>query len=179
MTKATPVMPRATARWLIDNTSLSFQQIADFTGLYPIEIEAMADGGVGSNVIGIDPVASDQLDVDEIKRCEADSDARLVLKESAHAHERDVKEGRKQGHGYTPLSKRKHKLDAIAWLVRHRQDLKDGQICALIGTTRPTIKKVRDGTHQKLYEIEARHPVELGLCRREDYDALDDGKGAS
>ena len=168
MTTARPLMPKATAIWLIDNTILTFEQIATFVGLNHLEVQAIADGEVDSSIIGIDPVMAGQLTLAEIKRCEADSTAQL------HIHEKhyEVATDKRRVPRYTPISKRKHKVDAIAWLLRHRQDVNDSQICHLIGTTRSTIKSVREGKHWNIYEIEARSPVELGLCTMEAYHAL-------
>ncbi|MBC6445356.1 MAG: DUF1013 domain-containing protein [Alphaproteobacteria bacterium GM202ARS2] len=163
-----PLMPKATAIWLIDNTTLTFEQIGAFVGLHTLEVQAIADGEVDSGIIGMDPVANKQLSWDEIKRCQGNNAAQLVRAEP------DVvaTPTGKRIHRYTPISKRKHKIDAIAWLVRHRKDLKDGQICQLIGTTRSTIKSVREGKHWNMAEIDARSPVELGLCSIEAYNAL-------
>lgn len=157
-----PLMPKATAVWLIDNTALSFDQIAEFTGLHLLEIQAIADGDVAGGMLGLDPVQNGQLSWEEIKRCEADSTARLNLLQS------DIPEpkARKKGPRYTPLSKRADKPDAIAWLVKEYPELKDTQISRLVGTTKPTITAIRQKTHWNMSNLRPRSPIELGLCNQ-------------
>ena len=175
MEQKRPLMPKATAIWLIDNTTLTFEQIGSFVGLHTLEVQAIADGEVDSSVIGMDPIASGQLSQEEIKRCEGNDKAKL----EGLVSDVIVPPPGRRVHRYTPISKRKHKIDAIAWLVRHRKDLKDGQICQLIGTTRSTIKSVREGKHWNMNEIDARSPVELGLCSIEAYNALNPKESSS
>lgn len=163
-----PLMPKATAVWLVDNTSLTFEQIADFCGLHPLEVKGIADGEVGAGIRGLDPVASGQLERGELARCQKDSKARLRLARPAAA---DVKLSKRREPRYTPLSKRQDRPDAIAWLLRHHPELSDQQICKLLGTTKTTVNAVRDRTHWKSSEIRPRDPVLLGLCNQVDLDA--------
>ncbi len=158
------LMPKATAVWLIDNTALTFEQIAAFTDLHSLEVQAIADGEVAAGMQGIDPIQGGQLTREEITRCEKDPAARLELAE------RDVPEPavRHKGPRYTPVSKRADKPDGIAWLIRHHPELADAQIGRLIGTTKPTIKAVRDRTHWNSANLRPRSPVELGLCSQEE-----------
>ena len=157
---ATPLMPKATAVWLVDNTSLTFQQIADFCEIHLLEVQAIADGEVNIGMQGLDPIANGQLTRSEIDRCQADPSSRLAIQVSATAPKRTARKGPK----YVPISKRGDKPDAIAWLLKHHPELKDSQIAKLIGTTKDTIQKVRDRTHWNSSNITARHPIHLGLC---------------
>jgi hypothetical protein len=159
-------MPKATAVWLVENTSLTFDQIADFCGLHPLEVQAIADGEVATQMLGLDPVANGQTTGAEIERCQADPDARLVLSESAIPPQYI----RHKGPRYTPIAKRQDKPDAIFYLLRNHPELSDAQICKLVGTTKPTINAVRDRTHWNSTNIKARHPVSLGLCTLEELD---------
>jgi hypothetical protein len=161
-----PLMPKATAVWLVDNTSLTFEQIADFCGLHPLEIQAIADGEVANQMQGLDPVANGQTTAEEIARCQDDPDARLAL--SPQAMPPQVVKHR--GPRYTPIAKRQDKPDAIAFLLRSHPELSDAQISKLIGTTKPTIAAVRDRTHWNSPNIKARHPVGLGLCTLEELE---------
>ncbi|HUK09128.1 MAG TPA: cell cycle transcriptional regulator TrcR [Stellaceae bacterium] len=155
-----PLMPKATAVWLVENTSLSFDQIAEFCGLHALEVQAIADGEVAAQMQGLDPVANGQLTTEEIRRCEADPTARLQLSDQAQP----VPMVKHKGPRYTPISKRQDKPDAIAWLLKNHPELSDGQISKLVGTTKPTIAAVRDRTHWNSPNIKPRHPVALGLC---------------
>lgn len=159
-------MPKATAVWLIENTSLTFEQIGAFCTIHPLEIQAIADGEVAVGMVGMDPVMNGQLTRAEIERCQADPAARLRLAE------RDIPlpAKRVKGPRYTPVAKRGDKPDAIAWLVKHHPELPDSAISKLIGTTKPTINAVRDKTHWNAPNIAARHPVVLGLCSQVDLD---------
>jgi len=159
-------MPKATAVWLVENTSLTFDQIADFCGLHPLEVQAIADGEVATQMLGLDPVANGQTTAAEIERCQADADARLVLSQSAIPPQYV----RHKGPRYTPIAKRQDKPDAIFYLLRNHPELSDAQICKLVGTTKPTINAVRDRTHWNSANIKARHPVSLGLCTLEELD---------
>jgi hypothetical protein len=163
-----PLMPRATAVWLVDNTGLTFEQIADFCGLHPLEVQGIADGEVGAGIRGLDPVAGGQLTREEIERCQKDPKTRLQLARPAAA---GLKPPRRKEPRYTPLSKRQDRPDAIAWLLRHHPELNDQQICKLLGTTKTTVNAVRDRTHWKSSEIRPRDPVLLGLCNQVDLDA--------
>lgn len=157
---ALPLMPKATAVWLVENTALSFQQIATFCGMHELEIQAIADGEVAAGMIGMDPVANGQLTKDEIARCEKDPVAKLKL----HKSDIPVPLARAKGPRYTPVSKRADKPDGIAWLLKNHPELTDAQIGKLIGTTKPTIAAVRDKTHWNSPNIKARDPAALGLC---------------
>ena len=163
---APPLMPKATAVWLVENTSLSFAQIADFTGMHQLEIQGIADGEVGVGMRGLDPVSNGQLDWEEIERVQADPAARLVLKESDNPA--PVK--RTKGPRYVPVSKRQDKPDGIAYLVRYYPELSDAQIGKLIGTTKPTIASVRDRSHWNSSNIKGENPVSLGLCGATDLE---------
>ena len=162
-----PLMPRATAVWLVDNSTLTFTQIAEYCQLHELEVQAIADGDVPSAVRGQDPVTMGELSREEIERCEQDPDARLT------SLKRDVPELRRRTKGprYTPIAKREEKPDAIAWLLRNYPTLKDSQIIKLIGTTRNTIQAIRSRSHWNMANIRARDPVLLGLCSQSDLDA--------
>jgi uncharacterized protein len=164
---ATPLMPKATAVWLVENTSLTFEQIADFCELHPLEVQAIADGEVAVQMQGLDPVANGQTTAEEIERCQKDPEARLKLSAQA-IPQQFVKH---KGPRYTPISKRQDKPDAIMYLLRSHPELSDAQISKLIGTTKPTIAAVRDRTHWNSTNIKPRHPVGLGLCTLEELDA--------
>ena len=165
----TPLMPKATAVWLVENTALTFDQIADFCGLHPLEIQAIADGEVANQMQGLDPVANGQTTAEEIARCQADPEARLVISPQAVAPQLF----RHKGPRYTPIAKRQDKPDAIAFLLKGHPELSDAQISKLIGTTKPTIAAVRDRTHWNSPNIKPRHPVGLGLCTLDELeDAL-------
>ncbi|MGH6913643.1 MAG: DUF1013 domain-containing protein [Geminicoccales bacterium] len=163
-----PLMPKATAVWLVENTSLTFEQIADFCGLHPLEVKGIADGEVGAGIRGLDPVAGGQLERSEIERTQQDPEARLKI---ARATATGIKPAKRRGPRYTPLSKRQDRPDAIAWLLRNFAELSDQQICKLLGTTKTTVNAVRDRTHWKSAEIRPRDPVLLGLCSQVDLDA--------
>src|ERR1043165_7986324 len=162
-----PLMPKATAVWLVENTSLTFEQIADFCELHPLEVQAIADGEVATQMQGLDPVANGQTTADEIERCQKDPSARLKLSE----HATPPQFVKHKGPRYTPISKRQDKPDAIMYLLRTHPELSDAQISRLIGTTKPTINAVRDRTHWNSPNIKPRHPVGLGLCTMEELDA--------
>jgi len=161
-----PLMPKATAVWLVENTSLTFDQIGEFSGLHPLEVQAIADGEVAVQMIGIDPVANMQVTMADIERCQADPSARLRLLQSAHP-EAMVKH---KGPRYTPIAKRQDKPDAIAWLTKSHPELSDAQISKLVGTTKPTIDAVRERSHWNHANIKPRHPVALGLCTLEELE---------
>ena len=163
-----PLMPKATAVWLVENTSLTFEQIAEFCGLHPLEVQGIADGEVGAGIRGLDPVAGGQLSREEIARCQQDPKSRLQLARPAAAA---LKPPRRKEPRYTPLSKRQDRPDAIAWLLRHHPELADHQICKLLGTTKTTVNAVRERTHWKSAEIRPRDPVLIGLCTQLDLDA--------
>jgi hypothetical protein len=159
-----PLMPKATAVWLVENTALTFMQIADFCGLHILEIQAIADEEVAVGMQGLDPITNGQLTKEEIVRCEADPSAKLAMVKAGIP----LPAARGKGPRYTPLSKRQDKPDAIAWMLRHYPELTDAQISRLIGTTKPTINSVRDRSHWNSPNLKPRSPVELGLCKHED-----------
>jgi hypothetical protein len=157
-------MPKATAVWLIENTTLTFDQVAEFCGLHPLEVQGIADGEVAIGILGLDPTLSGQLTKEEIQRCEADPKARLKMPRT----DIPVPATRTKGPRYTPVSKRQDKPDAIAWLLRHHPELMDSQVARLIGTTKQTITAVRDRTHWNSPNLRPRDPVLLGLCTQTD-----------
>ena len=161
-----PLMPKATAVWLVDNTTLTFRQIADFVGMHELEISGIADGEVAVGIKGFDPVQNSQLTEADIKKCEADAEARLTLLKRQIAPEPKRKAPR-----YTPLSKRQDRPAAIAWLVRYHPELADSQISKLVGTTKPTIQSIRTRSHWNYSSIQPVDPVALGLCNQGDLDA--------
>lgn len=155
-----PLMPKATAVWLVENTSLTFEQIAEFCGMHSLEVQAIADGEVATGMQGRDPIATGEITLAEIERCCRDPNLHL------RAAERHIPlpQARTKGARYTPVAKRQDRPDAIAWLLKNYPELSDGQVCKLIGTTKPTIDKVRDRTHWNAANIKPRNPVSLGLC---------------
>lgn len=166
--KKYPLMPKATAVWLIDNTKLTFKQIADFCGIHELEVKGIADGEVASGIIGVDPVVSGQLEKEEIERCSNDPSASLRLKVSA-AYEA-VAKNRKKTAKYTPVARRQDKPDAIYWLVKNYPEIKDSIIIKLIGTTKSTVEAIRQRTHWNMANIRQRDPVLLGICSQTDLD---------
>ena len=162
-----PLMARATAVWLVDNTTLNFKQIGDFCGLHELEVQGIADGEVAQGVKGFDPIANNQLTQEEIKLAEADPMRRLRLKFNAAS----VGEEKRRGPRYTPLSKRQDRPAAIYWLVKFHPELTDGQIAKLVGTTKPTIQTIRERTHWNIGNIDPVDPVALGLCRQSELDS--------
>ena len=163
-----PLMPKATAVWLIDNTTLTFDQIADFCELHPLEVQGIADGEVATGIQGLDPMANNQLTRDEIDRCVKDPTARLKMA----SRELPQPMKRTKGPRYTPVAKRQDKPDGVAWLLRHHPELKDSQIAKLIGTTKNTIQAVRERTHWNSPNIRPRDPVLLGLCSQADLNTV-------
>ena len=161
-----PLMPKATAVWLIDKTALTFTQIADFCGMHPLEVQAIADGEVAQGIVGYDPVANFQVTAAEIARCEKDGEARLKLLPPANPL---PKKGR--GARYTPVAKRNDRPDAIAFLLRNFPQLSEAQVVKLLGTTKDTIQKVRERSHWNSTNIKPRDPVILGLCSQTDLNA--------
>jgi hypothetical protein len=163
----TPLMPKATAVWLVDNTTLTFSQIAEFCGLHELEVQGIADGDVAAGVKGFDPVANNQLDQSEIDKAEKDPKSRLRLKYNPAA----AGEEKRRGPRYTPLSKRQDRPAAILWLVKFHPELSDSQISKLVGTTKPTIQSIRERTHWNIQNIQPIDPVALGLCKQSELDA--------
>ena len=162
-----PLMPKATAVWLIDNTRLTFRQIADFCFLHELEVKGIADGDVAQGIKGLDPIASGQLSREELERGEADEAHRLKLSQSTTGI--PVVKGRK-GPRYTPVSRRQDRPDAIFWLLRHHPELPDSQVMKLVGTTKTTIQAIREGTHWNSKNLKPVDPVTLGLCTQLDLD---------
>jgi hypothetical protein len=162
-----PLMPKATAVWLVENTSLSFEQIADFCKLHPLEVKGIADGEVAQGIKGLDPITTGQLTREEIAEAEADPAHRLKLAE-AKVRLPEVKP--KKGPRYTPVSKRQDRPNATLWLVRNHPELKDSQIMRLVGTTKSTIESVRGRTHWNAQNLQPMDPVTLGLCSQIDLD---------
>ncbi|MBV9245863.1 MAG: DUF1013 domain-containing protein, partial [Methylobacteriaceae bacterium] len=162
-----PLMPKATAVWLVENTSLSFDQIADFCKLHPLEVKGIADGEVAAGIKGLDPITSGQLTREEIAKAEADPNYRLHLAVSK-VRLPPVKKTR--GPRYTPLSRRQDRPNAILWLLRNHPELKDAQIMRLIGTTKATLQAIRDRTHWNSATLTPMDPVTLGLCSQMDLD---------
>jgi uncharacterized protein len=164
---ALPLMQKATAVWLVENTTLTFRQIAEFCGLHELEVNGIADGEVAQGIKGFDPIANRQLTAEEIKRCERDPKASLRLMKNPAAEG----EEKRKGPRYTPLSKRQDRPAAIAWLVKFHPELSDGQIAKLVGTTKPTIQSIRDRTHWNIANVTPVDPVALGLCKQTELDA--------
>jgi len=162
-----PLMPKATAIWLVEHTSLTFEQIADFCGLHPLEVQAIADGEVAPGMTGLDPISNAQLTQEEIDRAAADPKFRMKLAEPTIP----MPPLRAKGPRYTPIAKRNDRPDAIAWLLKNQPELTDSQIAKLIGTTKATINAVRDRTHWNTPNIRPRSPMELGMCSHKELTA--------
>lgn len=166
MSQPTPLMPHATASWLVDNTALSFEQIAEFCGLHMLEVQAMADDLASSKYTGRDPVRAGELTVEEIEKGQSDPEYKLKM------HKAPVTVSRTKGPRYTPVSKRQDKPDGIAWILRNHPEVSDAQIGKLIGTTRNTIAAIRDRSHWNIANITPKDPVTLGLCSQRELDAI-------
>jgi hypothetical protein len=162
---AQPLMPHATASWLVDNTALTFQQIAEFCGLHILEVQAIADDMAATKLTGRDPLRSGELTQDEIERGQADPAYRLRMQKEPDQAVRT------KGPRYTPVSKRQDKPDGVAWLIRNHAELSDGQIGKLIGTTRSTIQAIRERSHWNIANIQPKDPVTLGLTSQRELDA--------
>ncbi|KCV81186.1 putative cytoplasmic protein [Actibacterium atlanticum] len=162
-----PIMAKATAVWLVDNTTLTFKQVADFCGLHELEVQGIADGDVAAGVKGFDPIANNQLTQEEIDKAEASPLHKLKLKFNAAA----VGEQKRRGPRYTPLSKRQDRPNSILWLVKFHPELTDGQIAKLVGTTKPTIQSIRNREHWNIANMQPIDPVALGLCKQSELDA--------
>ena len=163
---AYPLMPKATASWLVDNTSLTFDQIADFCGLHPLEVQALADGDVNAGIMGTNPIQNGELTAEEIARCEKTSNARLKMVKTDLPKPR----ARSKGPRYTPVTKRGEKPNAIAFLLKQYPELGDSQIAKLIGSTKPTIGAIRDKTHPQSSTIKPADPVVIGLCTADELE---------
>ena len=168
MSDRKPLMPKATAVWLVENTSLSFDQIAELCGLHNLEVRGIADGDVAQGIKGQDPISSGQLTREEIAKAEANPSHRLRLAEPKY--EMPVVKTKK-GPRYTPVSRRHDRPNAVLWLLRNHPELKDSQIMRLVGTTKPTIASIRDRTHWNSPNLQPQDPVTLGLCSQVDLDA--------
>jgi hypothetical protein len=162
-----PLMPKATAVWLVDNTALTFDQVADFTKMHPLEVRAIADGDAAQGIKGMDPISTGQLSRDEIEKGEKDPSYRLKLGESKVALPPAAK---KKGPRYTPVSRRHERPSAILWLVRNHPELKDAQIMRLVGTTKHTLEAIRERSHWNSANLQPMDPVTLGLCSQIDLD---------
>lgn len=163
-----PLMPKATAVWLVENTSLTFEQIADFCHLHPLEVKGIADGEVAAGIKGADPIATSQLTRDELDRAGADSEYRLKM--SAPKVKLPEMKSTKRGPRYTPVSRRHDRPNAILWLLRNHAELKDAQIIRLVGTTKTTIEQIRERTHWNSASLQPMDPVTLGLSSQIDLD---------
>jgi hypothetical protein len=161
-----PLMPHATASWLVDNTALTFEQIAEFCGLHILEVQAMADDLAGAKYTGRDPVHSGELTQTEIERGQDNAEYRLKMQKAP------ISVSRTKGPRYTPVSKRQDKPDGIAWILRNHPEISDAQVGKLIGTTRNTIAAIRDRSHWNISNINPKDPVTLGLCSQRELDAL-------
>lgn len=166
-----PLMPKATAIWLLDNTTLTFEQIADYCHLHVLEIQAIADGEIAQGMAPFDPVAHGRLTMEEIERCMGDESARLIPREIKD----ELPAKRRGSNRYVPVSKRADKPDALAWMLKHHPEVSDAELCRLLGTTSPTINAIRNKTHWNSANIRAKSPVLLGLCSQEDLNkAIED-----
>ncbi|WP_191993010.1 DUF1013 domain-containing protein [Sphingomonas parva] len=159
-------MPHATASWLVDNTSLTFEQIAEFCGLHILEVQAIADDTAATKLTGRDPIRAGELTQEEIERGQDDPEYRLRI------HKEPDPTRRTKGPRYTPVSKRQDKPDGIAWIIRNHPEISDGAISKLIGTTRTTIAAIRDRSHWNIANIQPKDPVTLGLCSQRELDAI-------
>ncbi|MCP5361546.1 MAG: DUF1013 domain-containing protein [Hyphomicrobiales bacterium] len=158
-----PLMPKATAVWLVENTALTFDQIAQFCGMHPLEVQGIADGEVAVGIIGQDPITSGLLAKENLEAAEKDASVKLKLRESVQEY---IITQQKQKKRYTPVARRQDKPDAVAWLIKHHPELTDAQIVKLVGTTKSTIAGIRDRSHWNMQNIRPRDPVLLGLCQQ-------------
>ena len=166
-----PLMPKATAVWLIENTRLTFDQIANFCGMHSLEVKGIADGEVAIGIVGISPITGEQLSKEEIMRCEEKPNANLQLSSHAQKHIKITSKKKKTSH-YTPIARRQDKPDAVAWFVRHHPEVTDQQIVKIIGTTKNTINSIKLRTHWNMANIKPRDPVLLGLCSQTELENL-------
>lgn len=165
---ALPIMPKATAVWLVENTGLTFEQIGDFCGMHPLEVQGIADGEVSGGIMGQDPIAAGQLSRDEISKGEGDENYRLKLEVKAREHMNQKVKGAR----YTPVARRQDKPEAIAWIVKNHPYIPDSKIVKLIGTTKKTIDSIRDRSHWNMTNIKGKDPVMLGLCSQTSLDMV-------
>ncbi|MBR1544619.1 MAG: DUF1013 domain-containing protein [Alphaproteobacteria bacterium] len=155
------LMPKATAVWLIDNTALTFEQIADFCGIHVLEVQALADREITEYIVGSSPILNGMLTKEDIEKCERDPNARLTLNKTS---EEFINKSRDVKSRYTPMAHRQNRPDAIMWIIKNHPDISDAQICKLVRTTKSTIQAIRDRTHKSIAEIQPRNPVLLGIC---------------
>jgi len=165
-----PLMPKATASWLIENTTLSFKQISEFVGIHVLEIQAIADGEVSNGILPRNPVENGELTKEEISRCEKDEKLLLNIKSS----EVPVPNKKTKGSRYTPLSKRADKPNGIYWFIRNIPDIPDSKICKIIGTTKKTVQAIRERTYWNIQNVRAQNPFEIGLCSKEEIESIID-----
>ncbi|MBI1214715.1 MAG: DUF1013 domain-containing protein [Alphaproteobacteria bacterium] len=163
---AYPLMPKATAAWLVDNTALTFDQIADFCGLHPLEVQALADGEVNAGIMGTNPILSNELTQEEIERCEKNGNAKLKMLKSDLPKPR----ARSKGPRYTPVTKRAEKPNAIAYLIKRFPELADVQVAKLVGSTKPTVAAIRDKSHPLTSQLKPIDPLSIGLCTGEELE---------
>ncbi len=163
-----PLMPKATASWLIDNTSLSFKQISEFVGLHILEVQAIADGEVSSGILPRSPLENGELTKEEIAKCEKNESSSLNIKDS----DIPMPQTKTKGSRYTPLSKRADKPNGIYWLLKNFPNLPDSKICKIIGTTKKTVQSIRDRSYWNIQSLRAQNPSELGLCSKDDLKKL-------
>lgn len=163
---AYPLMPKATASWLVDNTALTFDQIAEFCGLHPLEVQALADGEVNAGIMGANPIQNGELTQEEIERCEKNTNTKLKMLKS----DLPKPKARAKGPRYTPVTKRAEKPNAIAYLIKQYPDLADVQIAKLVGSTKPTVAAIRDKSHPLTSTLKPVEPVSIGLCTSEELE---------
>jgi hypothetical protein len=166
----TPLMPKATAVWLVENTKMTFEQIGDFCGMHPLEIQGIADGEVAIGIMGGNPIDAGELAKEEIDKAEKDPEYRMIMSDKAVQHLKLNKS--KKGARYTPVARRQDKPEAIAWIVKNHPYIPDSQIVKLIGTTKKTIESIKQRTHWNINNIKAKDPVLLGLCMQSHLDAI-------
>ena len=166
-----PLMPKATAVWLVENTTLTFDQIGDFCGMHPLEIQGIADGEVATGIMGQDPIASSELAQEEITKAEKDENYRMVMSDHALKHMK-MADSKKKGARYTPVARRQDKPEAIAFIMKNYPYIPDSQIIKLIGTTKKTIDSIKERTHWNITNIKPKDPVLLGLCMQTHLDAI-------
>jgi uncharacterized protein len=164
-------MPKATAVWLVENTTLTFEQVADFCGMHPLEIQGIADGEVATGIMGQNPIEAGELEAVEIEKAEKDEDYRMVMASHALAHMK-MAGSKKKGARYTPVARRQDKPEAIAFILKNHPYIPDSQIIKLIGTTKKTIESIKERTHWNIANIKPKDPVLLGLCMQTNLDAV-------
>lgn len=167
----TPLMPKATAVWLVENTTLTFDQIGDFCGMHPLEIQGIADGEVATGIMGVNPIEGGELASEEITKAEKDENYRMVMSAHALAHMK-MQSAKKKGARYTPVARRQDKPEAIAFILKNYPYIPDSQIIKLIGTTKKTIDSIKERSHWNIANIKPKDPVLLGLCMQTSLDAV-------